>query len=490
MGRISGAIGIRRRAMHKGKGEMKIKLTSARDTPDPAINSLAVPLTAGTLEATQIARYHTETGHGSAAEDANHIDDKIRLRSAKIVGADNVHNGPDRIVNGVQIQSKYCKTAGKTVGAAFDSPGRMYRYGGQVLEVPKDQYEQALGLMGDRIAQGKVPGFSNPADAAKLVRRGAVTYTQARNIARAGNLDSLLFDAKTQAVTSLQVAGISFAITYARSIWSGRSQKEAVGDALKSSAAAGGATMLSGVVAAQLLRIRPAVGVAGILSRTPAGRIPIPGQVSRLFRGNTLTSLISLAVTSSPDCYRAALDRSISWKQFAKNMSVNGSGVVGGALGWKAGAVAGAVIGTAIPIPFFGTGSGALVGGLVGAVGGNIGSSTVANKVAAGLFDDDAKRLLSILVEEIQTLVDEYILEDNEVEEIALAINGRTRPAWFRKMYKDTRSATDSESIRQWIRGEFEPEFEAMIRRRPNLVSPTVEQVEEEALRIREMPAA
>ena len=476
--------------MHKGKGEMKIKLTSARDKPDPAINSLSGRMTAEALNATQIGKYRCTQGHGFAAEDANHIADKIRFRSARIVGADNVHNGPDRIVNGVQIQSKYWKTAGKTVEAAFDSPDGMYRYGGQDLEVPKDQYEQALGLMGDRIAQGKVPGFSNPADVDKLVRRGSVTYKQAMNIARAGNLDSLIVDAETQTVTSLQVAGISFAITYARSIWSGRSQKEAVGDALKSSAAAGGATMLTGVVAAQLLRTRPATGVVKLLSRTPVGRLTARSPASRLFRANSLTSLISLAVTSSPDFYRVTCDRSISWKQFAKNMSVNGSGVVGGALGWKAGFVAGAVIGTALPIPLIGTGFGALAGGLVGALGGGMGGSTVTNKVVAGLFDDDAKRLLSILVEEIQTLVDEYMLADDEVEEISLAINGRTNPAWLRRMYKDTRSVTDSESIRQWIRGEFEPEFEALIRRRPNLVSPTVAHIEEAVLRINEMPAA
>ena len=454
---------------------MKIKLKSAKETPDPAISALPGPLTARALEATQIAKYHYEKGHGFAAEDANHIADKIRLRAAKIVGANNVANGPDRVVNGLPVQTKYWQTAAETVGAAFNSPGRMYRYGGQVLEVPKDQYDQALGLMGNRIAHGKVPGFTNPADADKLVRRGAVTYRQARNIARAGNLDSLLFDAKTQAVTSLQVAGISFAITYARSIWSGRSQKEAVRDALNSSAAAVGTTMISGVVAAQFLRTGPAASGVRILSRMPVRRIPIPGQVSRFFRANTLTALISLAVTSSPDFYRAARDRSISWPQFAKNVSVNGTSVVGGALGWKAGALAGAAIGTAIPIPFIGTGSGALVGGLLGALGGGKGGSTIANKVAAGFLDDDAKRLDPILVEEIQALVDEFLLADDEVEELALAVNGRTNPAWYRRMYRGTRSATDSDSIRHWIRGEFEPDFEALIRRRSNIVPPSVE---------------
>lgn len=66
---------------------------------------------------------------------------------------------------------------------------------GQVLEVPRDQYETCVELTRDRIAKGKVPGFSNPEDAKKIVKQGTVTYRQARNIARAGNIDSLKFDA-------------------------------------------------------------------------------------------------------------------------------------------------------------------------------------------------------------------------------------------------------------------------------------------------------
>ena len=93
--------------------------------------------------------------------------------------------------------------ASETVAAAFDSGSGNYRYEGQVLEVPKDQYEACVELMRKRIAQGKVPGFENPADAENIVQQGTVTYKQARNIARAGNVDSLVFDAKTQATSTM-----------------------------------------------------------------------------------------------------------------------------------------------------------------------------------------------------------------------------------------------------------------------------------------------
>ena len=47
----------------------------------------------------------------------------------------------------------------------------MYRYKGMQLEVPKDQYDEALGIMGDKIREGKVEGFTNPADAKKIIKK-------------------------------------------------------------------------------------------------------------------------------------------------------------------------------------------------------------------------------------------------------------------------------------------------------------------------------
>ena len=166
------------------------------------------------------------------------------------------------------------QTAPETVAAAFDSSSGFYRYPGQVLEVPKDQYERCLELMQKRIAQGKVPGFSNPADAEKIVKQGTVTYRQARNIARAGNIDSLTFDAKTQAVTSTYVFALSFAVNFAQGRWSGQSAEEA----MKSGLGAlrfrlAGTGFITGVVSAQLLRTRAAAIGAVTGSQWHEGRI-------------------------------------------------------------------------------------------------------------------------------------------------------------------------------------------------------------------------
>ncbi len=132
----------------------KVRTEDART--DSATDGLPAPLTAQTLEKTQISKYYTKGGHGFAAEDANHFSDTVRGKRTELVGTSNEFNGADRIVDGVRVQSKYFQTAPDTVAAAFDSSSGNYRYPGQVLEVPKDQYETCVELMRDRIANGKV----------------------------------------------------------------------------------------------------------------------------------------------------------------------------------------------------------------------------------------------------------------------------------------------------------------------------------------------
>ncbi len=351
-----------------------------------ADNALSASLTAQELEKTQIAKYHTKGGHGFAAEDANNLNDRLRGKKAEVVGISNELNGADRVVDGVRVQSKYFQSASETIAAAFDSGSGNYRYEGQVLEVPKDQYKACLELMRKRIAQGKVPGFENPADAENIVQQGTVTYKQARNIARAGNVDSLVFDAKTQAVTSTYVFAISFAVTFAQNRWQGESAKNAMRAALESSILAGSTTLVTGIISAQLLRTKAAaIGVVSVrsgvkaISGTTIGRQAIHriaagslgkavygaaaiNHVSKLLRSNVVTATIATAVTSGPDFYRAVFGRSISWRQFTKNISVNIAGVATGAVGWLGGAAAGAAIGSAVPI--VGTAAGGVVGGI------------------------------------------------------------------------------------------------------------------------------
>ena len=119
--------------------------------------------------------------HGYAAEHANDIIDKVihPFKDVRQVGQDNAKNGADRRVGNQFIQTKYCSNAKNTINAAFDKKvdGGMYRYKNMQLEVPRDQYNDAIQLMKDKIRDGKVPGHTDANDAYKIIRKGHVTYT-------------------------------------------------------------------------------------------------------------------------------------------------------------------------------------------------------------------------------------------------------------------------------------------------------------------------
>ena len=440
-------------------------------------------------EQTQILMYRFPGGQGLAAEDANNLNDKLQGKIAEVIGISNELNGPDRVVNGVFLQSKYYQSASKTVAAAFDSSSGYYRYEGQVLEVPKDQWEDCVRFMRKRIAQSKVPGIKNPTDAEKIVRQGSVTYQQAKNIARAGNVDSLIFDAKTQIVTSISVFPVSFAVTFAHSRWRGESIKDATMAALGCAVLSGSTMILTGVVSAQLLRTGiGAFGATSIrngvktISLTPAGKevarriatgslgksvagAAAVNHVSKLLRTNAITAAVAAVVTSTPDFYRAIFKRSISWRQFAKNTAINAAGVVTGTTGW----IGGAAIGSAFP--GIGTVAGGLVGGIVGSLGAGIGGTTAAKFFANKFVKDDSERLIKLLQKEIERLASEYVLTEDEFEYVFTKINEKVNSNWLRRMFTQKHQPT-------FLRVEFEHLFREVVRERPKVALPSVEQLE------------
>ena len=425
----------------------------------------------------QLSKYHGKGGHGFAAEDANTFSDRIRGRQAKVVGGSNEKDGPDRIVAGVRIQSKYFRSASESVGAAFDKNTGMYRYKGQLLEVPSDQYEECVKLMRVRIRNGKVPGVSNPKEAENFVKRGSVTYRQARNIARFGNVDSLIYDMKTQSVTAAGVFAVSFLAQYTQAKRSGMSNPEAVRAALYSSIQSGASSVIAGVVGAQLLRttvagmgaaavrsgVKSAAGTnvgraavhriaAGSLGKSVYGAAAV-NHVSRLLRTNAITAVAVATVTCAPDFYRAAFDDSISWKQFMKNGAVNVAGIGGGFGGWMVGAAAGAAAGSVVP--GVGTAIGGVVGGIAGGLVGGMGGHKVAKGVADAVADDDSKALIGTINAEVTSLASEYMLTENERERVAGRIREIIDQKWLRRMYKESRNSNPRRFVRRKLEGEF-----------------------------------
>lgn len=473
--------------------------TRSSDHHPAPLDGLAAAELAKGLENTQVGKFHTKGGVGFAAEDANALADKLRLRQVEMSGLSNELNGADRIVDGVAIQTKYFAAARETLQAAFDSSTGLYRYPGQTLEVPSDQYEECLALLRGKISAGKVPNFTHPDDAANLLKQGSITYRQARNVARAGNLDSLTYDAATQAVTSSYVFAISFAVDFAQRRWSGQTPRAALGDALTVALAAGSKSVVTGIVAAQLLRSQAArtgtvlvrgslkgiystsVGktaieqiAAGSLGKAVYGAAAL-NRVSKLLRSNTITSAVTMIVVTTPDFYRAAIERSISWDQFTKNLLVNVAGLAGGVGGWMAGAGLGAALGSVVPV--LGTAAGGFVGGILGALAGGMGGSGLAKSGLDCLIEDDAKKMVALVQQAAEAVACDFLLLETEIPALTDFIKGTVTAQWLRRMFQAGLPAGKPEGSYEFAYEVFGERCTRLLEARPKLSLPPVQEV-------------
>lgn len=364
------------------------------------VDAASASLSTKATESTQWRKYRNpKSSHGYAAEDANALYDRLHGRKVVKTGESNAPDGPDRIVDGVRIQTKFCKDAASTIHTSFNKHTGMYRYNGQVLEVPKDQYEEAVKLMAQKISEGKVEGVTDPAQASKMVKESPYTYKQSVRITKAGNLDSIKFDVMNQAGASLKSGAISTVTSFVDAKMRGESTVTALKSSAKQGACTAGKTMVTGVATQQILRTgagrtvsaaaQKGIGKAiDATMKTQAGRkviektaSAIGGKavsgaaakqvLSRAGSTNVVTAAISFVVSAVPDTVRLCT-RKISGKEYAIRTASNGAGLAGG----TGGAWAGAAIGTAI-CPGIGT----AVGGFIGSMVGGIGGSTLVSKL-------------------------------------------------------------------------------------------------------------
>ncbi len=140
-------------------------------------------------------KFHARQGHGFAAEQANTLYDNLTGHKARVVGDNNAINGADRILDGIEIQSKYCATGSRCINECFADDGkgafRYYTNNGKpmAIEVPSDKYEAAVSAMEEKIRRGQVKGITDPSEAKNIVKKGHFTYEQAKNIAKAGTVE-------------------------------------------------------------------------------------------------------------------------------------------------------------------------------------------------------------------------------------------------------------------------------------------------------------
>ncbi|AXY00751.1 hypothetical protein D1115_05380 [Vibrio alfacsensis] len=381
--------------------------------------------------------YQARQGHGWAAEYGNHEIDRLTGKKATLVGIDNATGGADRLVDGVYIQTKYCQNARLSVDAAFGKDGNYKYYIGdhpQQIEVPKEQGPHAVEIMKRRIADGKVPGVTDPNKAYELVTEGKLKYLQAVNVAKFGTVESVIYDVEQNIVTSLYVGGISAAYVFANAVWNGKDHQEALNAASRACLEIGGRHLAISVLSSQTGRTSVTPAVKAMTDNLVRNLSPktvkalatslnsISGNltsnmtnqaartiVSKALTSNVITGAITVVVLSSGDIVRAFNGR-ISKTQLLKNVTIATGGVVGG-MGGSMGALAlfawiagtAATGGTAVVV----AGVGGLVGGLVGSKGAQTGVSALGVK-------DDAEVMFEFFQLVLGDLASDFSLTEKE----------------------------------------------------------------------------
>ena len=367
---------------------------------------------------------------------------------------------------------------------------------GGYIEVPPEQYQAIMASLQEKIKLGKFKNASgkpikNPNEALKRLKPGKLSFKQVQNIAKAGNLDSITFDVKSNALRCSCALGASLAIGIALSLWRGQSLGDALKTNVKSSLNSSLSSMAISVTTSQVLRTALSqVGtkstnqLMGALYQNNVGKNGIEqlakfstgsalpgsqavGHVANMVRSNIIASIVTTTVLTAPDFYRAAFKKSISWQQFSKNLTINSVSIAGGSVGWMVGAAAGASVGSALPL--VGTAIGGIAGGLIGAFG----AGTIFGKATKSLADkvraDDAQLMLKLCEQVGIQLCQDYLLSTTEAQELIAKMSAHINPKFLQKLYQSARK--DNERLK-WCYEYCEPWAQQIVHKRPSLIFP------------------
>lgn len=448
-----------------------------------------------TIEKTYAERKFTAAqGHGFAAERANNLSDVFHGEKAVVIGDNNAKNGADRkIINRdgttTYIQDKYYSTASGSVNAAFDSVTGEYRYltsdgTAMWLEVPYDQYDDAIQLMQKKISEGKVPGVSDPSEAINYVRQGKYTYKQTQNIVKAGNIDSLKYDATNGIITAAGSFGISFALDFVSCKMNGESFQDATKNAALNGLKTGGFVFATYVISSQLAKtglksaLKPTTdAIANALGNGVSTAIlnafgenssaltasQIAAKVSGILQNQIITSGVIVVALSASDVVDLFRGR-ISKEQLLKNLIVTVSSVAG----TTAGGIAGGAVGSAL-LPGVGTAIGTFVGGMAGGTASGYVSNALLSKVYAG----DAQQMYDIISDQFQVLSDDYLISEKEGAAITENLQAALTGDALKEMYS-------SENRESFAISLMEPLFAEQVQKRSKIELPTEDEVRTE----------
>lgn len=433
------------------------------------------------------SKFTARQGHAFAAEVGNNLIDRLKGLDATVVGNDNAKNGADRLILGrdgskIWIQDKYYNTAKGSIDACFENGE--FRYldadgNAMQIEVPKDQYDDAVQQMRKKIESGQLKnaGITDPDDAENLVRKGSLEYKQAVNLAKAGTIESLKYDAINGTVSASCAFGISSLITYSILRLNGDSSEEALKVAAIEGLKTGGIVFGTSIISNQLARtdvmkvFAPssealvktfgddfASALLKSVGRETVGLSDdaIRSQAAKILRSQGVTACITITLLTLDDVSDIVRGR-ISAEQLLKNLAVTTAGVAGGYVG----SAIGGTVGSAVA-PGAGTTVGTIAGGVLG--GGIAGYG--AEKVLGIFIKDDAEKMIVIIEDNFLQLGQEYLLNEDEANRVADALQKELTGDNLKNMFA-------SENQNNFAKEMLEPLMANEISNRKTIQAPT-----------------
>jgi hypothetical protein len=417
--------------------------------------------------------------HGLMAEHMNHFWDTMKGHETAHLGSDNAENGPDRRVDGINIQVKYHQTASRTFKSMFEKVDirtgtQQLKYrtsdGFMKVEVPKDQYAAILELLRADIKAGVVEGITDPDMAQQVLKQGYYTYKEATLIIKPGTIAGLKYDIQTGAISGAMVGTATFvwrtvdrvreahartgeSVSFEELVRTLHADLVAASkDAAWAVAMHVGTAQLLRLAKPDLLRILGRPFADGVLEALGEGGRqtlcswlykPLYGAAAssylkKVISHSAVGHAVVLTVTSVPSMCRWATGKSTA-TECVTDVGVNAVHTAAGAGGFYAGAAAGAALGSVVPV--LGTAVGGFVGGLVGSV-------TSSSAVSWMLPSKNAGRQARDEFDVMMNVVLIYALESQPA-----GVDGRLWAACLAQERLNSAVRADFEMLRAFARG-------------------------------------
>lgn len=375
------------------------------------------------------------------------------------------------------VHNVYCPNINDAIAICEIELKQLDQEQSNYLEVPFEQYHE-------------IHAHFNNSD---IIKQGAFTYEQVRHILDAGNIHNLVIDERGCIDFKKEIIGMSTAISFAQSKWNGAERSTAVENAVLTGLTVIGEPFAEEIIEKQIdnLNIVDHIeldeGIASAVKKNGAKAVVkrmastatkkamyssvIAKKAITLLNANVVTGAIVTGVMSSVDIMRA-IKNQMSPAQLFKNISKTAASVAGSIIGLIVGG------GIGLSIPNVSTTVISLIGGIIGLIIGSILTTTLVKKVLDLFIKDDAVKMLEIFNEELINLVEQYLLNEKELQLVLSDFNEMyNMQEEFRKMY-----ATEDRVA--YARTMIEKELNRIVRLRMYLQVPTNEELYEAIKRL------